>query len=843
MKQQMTVLLFTCFYFTISVTAVGQELILLPQPQSIILSDGFFKNDLDQLTISYPTFKAEETNARTQLKNIFTERSVKWTRNGKADMVFKLVDQQDTDVPNHLEGYWIRIEGREITVKARSESGLFYAVQTLKQLFNQQVNGKIPECTISDFPTLKNRGLMDDISRGPLPSLEFAKAQIRRLSSLKYNIFTFYIEHVVKTKQHGSFAPKEGLTITEIEELAAYAKLHNIQLVGSFQSLGHFNKILEFSQYRHLGSTSRMLKPGDSTSLKFMKEVIGELAPAFSGSFFNLNGDEAWDLARAAKMHPEGLSSGQLYLRHMQPLLEDLIARGIRPMMWGDILKTHPEIISKLPKETIVLTWDYSDRDSFSNWIDPFRDSGLDYWVCPGVLNSNRFYPDFDESLGNIFGFVGEGLENNTSGMLLTVWDDGGRHFFSRDWLGVAFGAEQSWNYSPDHKSSFIHRFSNIFYSDSNGVFETFMDKMHELKSSPVMLNMNNESFIKDVFPSRDQELSFSRDNWSKVQKTVVEAQVILNRLNASVYPRSGDLQFWYFTLDQLELLAFSRIKMIELSKVYKGASFIQLMDSDSTKQQLKVIATSLKDLEVQWQRLFDEFQRLWLIENRTYWVKEANEPFKRHLMALGNVREALEHVIATFNPDNGIYLPAPGKVGFTIADITSAYFNYWLVTGPFKITDYEQDTQVDFLEAMGGEESARPISGTLFESPDGRQMMWDKIASTYDDRLVLAELFQDKTKAVAYAYCQIKSPDAMEVTASFGSNDGIAVLLNGQEVFREHTKRNMIKGENSVQLSLQEGTNHVLVKSDQWKGKWEFSFMLDGVKWTSHKHKYTLTP
>lgn len=834
-----------CFglWVLMSQPIAGQNLTLLPQPQSITVEKGFYSTGSSEITISYPSIVGEKTNARKQLGDLFAERGVKWKKKGKATIIFSLQQPNDQGVPNHAEGYSLTINTEGIRVKAQSESGFFYAVQTLKQIFDRKVNEKIPYCTILDYPTLDNRGLMDDISRGPLPTLEFAKEQIRVLSSMKYNLFTFYIEHVVKTKQHGSFAPSEGWTIEEIEGLSTYAKEYNMQLAGSFQSLGHFDKILEFPQYRSLGSTSRMLKPGDTASLLFMKDIIKELAPAFGGSVFNLNGDEAWDLERAAKNHPEGLTAGQLYLRHMQPLLKDLIATDVRPLMWGDILMNHPEIIEEIPEETIILTWDYSDRESFAAWIDPFQHSKLDFWVCPGVLNSNRFYPNFNDAFGNILGFVGEGLDKKTAGMLLTVWDDGGRHFFNRDWPGVAFGAEQSWNYSFDHEASFMDRFSTVFFGDTKGVFVEFIEKMLSLKDSPVMLNMNNGSFQKDIFPDRDQELSFSSKNWQKVLKTVIEAREIIDELNSLHSEGNDPLLFWRFTLDQLELIAKSRIKMIELSDTYRGVSVMQLSFPDNVKAQLSSTANELEDLKAGWEQLFENFKRLWLLENRSYWVEQANEPYEEHLLDLTTLQKRLTKVVEAFDPVKGIYLPSPSKVGFTVSDISSAYFNYWLVTGPFKIIDYEKDTKMDYLQAMGGEQNARPIPGTLFEGSDGKQMMWDKIASAYDDRLVLAELFQEKTKAVAYAYCQIKTPKAMNVTAAFGSNDGIAVYLNGDEVFREHIKRNMLKGENSVSLTLQQGTNHVLVKTDQWKGRWEFSFNLEGVEWTSHKHKYTLIP
>ncbi|MBK5719841.1 hypothetical protein JGH11_03035 [Dysgonomonas sp. Marseille-P4677] len=57
---------------------------------------------------------------------------------------------------------------------------------------------------------------MDDISRGPIPSLEYMKYQIRRIAELKINTLTYYTEYVVRSEKHPEFAPPTGaLSIAE----------------------------------------------------------------------------------------------------------------------------------------------------------------------------------------------------------------------------------------------------------------------------------------------------------------------------------------------------------------------------------------------------------------------------------------------------------------------------------------------------------------------------------------------------------------------------------------------------------------------------------------------------
>ncbi len=117
------------------------------------------------------------------------------------------------------------------------------------------------------------------------------------MAELKINYLSFYIEHVVQPVSYPDFAPANGkLTIAQIKELSAYAAKYHMQLIGSFQSFGHFDKILALPQYKSMGETNTLISPLDPKARKFLEEVIGELCDAFSAPWFNVNCDETFDL-------------------------------------------------------------------------------------------------------------------------------------------------------------------------------------------------------------------------------------------------------------------------------------------------------------------------------------------------------------------------------------------------------------------------------------------------------------------------------------------------------------------------------------------------------------------
>jgi len=71
------------------------------------------------------------------------------------------------------------------------------------------------------------------------------------------------------------------------------------------------------------------------------------------------------------------------------------------------------------------------------------------------------------------------------------------------------------------------------------------------------------------------------------------------------------------------------------------------------------------------------------------------------------------------------------------------------------------------------------------------------------------------------------------------GSNDGMMVYCNGKLVFQEQIKRDLIPDENEIILDLLQGRNHIIIKIDQWKADWAFSFRLAEEDVRNHKHNY----
>ncbi len=843
--------IFLLFWTIVPLIFFGQELHIVPKPSSVTLGTGNFNINK---TIGYQVFGTlpDSTNIGIeQLKTEFQNNcNTIFAESEQAEILIgipaKSKQFRDICIENNLlkkndlgnQGYELKINTKQIIIAANTAQGLFYGMQSLKQLIRGAERNELKSSFIHDVPTFKYRGVMDDISRGPVSSPEFLKYQIRRASELKINLFTYYIEHVVATKKHPEFAPANGaISIREWKELSIYASKYYIQLIGNFQSLGHFEKILSHPKFQHLGATNRMLNPDNPESLQFLNDIYTEMAPAFSSSFFNIDCDETWDLGRGkSKVMADSIGVSRLYANHINAISQLLKKQQKTMMMWADITLSHPGIFKLIPKETILLTWDYSDNDSFANFIDPIVKNGFSFMVSPGIVNSNRLYPDLHQAVNNIRKFIAEGHEKGAMGVLNTVWDDGGRHSFNRDWYGVAYGADQSWNPGNRALADFDKCFSIGIYGDHSAALPKTIHKLMELRKIAPTQELNNQIFWNTIIPERGKSITFNMADWPSVLNVATQADSIIQTARLKNY--SGELEFTSFVISQYKYMAECRMKLLNAANNYAQACILQFENRPETEKLLTKATYEIKNCRSQFYQLSKNLEKLWRLENRNYWLNYAMDPYNKILNDYADLETSLAEAFSLFKQQKTI--PYPTDIRLDIKEKKGNYFQYWLLCGPFPI-DNETGPLPDFLETMGGEANARPIPGFKFKPKNGKDYYWTKYASPIHDRIDLKTVYENNTKVVAYAYCTIESDKSQDVTATFGSNDGIEVFCNGVTTFSIREKRSLIPDEYNCVLHLLPGKNHILLKVDNWKANWGFSFRLPGQKFRNHKNKYRL--
>ncbi len=392
----------------------------------------------------------------------------------------------------HAQGYELDITPQHILVKAHNEAGIFYAVCTLIQILNLKFEisdlkfqiPSLPCLRISDWPDFPARGVMLDVSRDKVPTLDTLLMLVDMLAGWKINQVQLYTEHTFAYRNHPDvWASASPLTGQEILELDAYCRQRHIELVPNQNSFGHMHRWLKHARYRPLaempqdsgqqwgGDGPFSLCPLDPGSLELLCNLYDELLPHFGSRMFNVGCDETFDLGQGrSQAECEKRGAGRVYLEFLLKIYHQVKARGRTMQFWGDIIMQHPELVPELPPDSIALEWGYEADHPFDAHGAQFAASGIPFYVCPGTSAWCSLAGRTDNALGNLLNAAENGLKHGAIGYLNTDWGDHGHwQALPVSFLGYMAGAAYSWALEANRNIDMPQALSRHAFCDSTG--------------------------------------------------------------------------------------------------------------------------------------------------------------------------------------------------------------------------------------------------------------------------------------------------------------------------------------------------------------------------------------
>lgn len=640
------------------------ELCLIPTPKKIIRMQGTFTftpdlrisdNGLQNTGLKdFLILLEEEMDISPVVSDRIRRRGIEPVKAGDSESLKSILRRNNLDPEFQPgdEGYVLKVDNDLIRIIAMSEAGVFYGMQTLSQLIKTaRVDHDIPSLVIYDYPDISIRGWQDDISRGPIPTLDFLKKEVKTLAAYKLNAMTLYTENVFKLKKHPSLAPPDGLTQEEIAELSEFAAGYHVQLIGNFQSFGHMDKILNNEGYRHLAENGHIISPAKEESYQFLGEVYSEIIPAYSSPYFNINCDETFGLGEgASKEMADSIGIEGIYGYHINRLNALIKPYGKQILMWGDIA-ANPKITALLPKDITVISWGYHDAPSFEYAIRPFSEQGLNFWVAPGVSCWSNIFPNLEVARINIFNYIRDGYHLGATGVLNTTWDDDGLDFFENNWYPLIWGAEVSWRSDrrslvpddtvenkepsgrPFRKSvqAFDKSFDRLFFGNSKRSLTNWINTFSGLHQGKVRDIERNGRFFEPVMLFYPEYINPDQLNLNyRILRTIDSLEVQLPGLEADVKWNKPSLEYLKFALAQVRFSVEKNLFRVELYRYLNGLPGTR--NPDHLKMTLKWLIRSAKDLK-------SGYEVLWKYESRDWWLDKNMAAFDRLIEDLENIR------------------------------------------------------------------------------------------------------------------------------------------------------------------------------------------------------------
>ena len=357
---------------------------IIPMPASLEMDGGRFhpgKTVHVAITGKLANRRAIATLANDVLREAWHRPIAVASAKGSADLRLILAH----DASANPESYSLRIARDGIVIRAPSDTGLFYGLQTLRQIATpgSDASAGIPTLHITDQPRFHYRGLMLDSARHMQP-IAAIKQQLDLMARYKFNTFHWHLTDdqgwrieikrfpklasissmrkgtVIGNADDGATA-RDGIpyggyyTQAQAREIVAYARARHIDVIPEIDMPGHMVAALAaypelactpgpFEVYTTWGVSDDILCPSPQT-FAFVEGVLDEVMAIFPSHYIHVGGDEApttrWKQSALAQdiIRREGLKDEHAlqgwFLRRIEGFVR---AHGRTIIGWDEIL-------------------------------------------------------------------------------------------------------------------------------------------------------------------------------------------------------------------------------------------------------------------------------------------------------------------------------------------------------------------------------------------------------------------------------------------------------------------------------------------------------------------------
>lgn len=398
------------------------------------------------------------------------------------------------------EGYTLLIDG-SVIIKASSESGFFYGIQTLKQLIHQYwiINSSpIPSVSIDDKPNYPYRGYMLDVSRHFF-DVDTIINLLDVLAFHKINKFHFHItddqgwrleiKQYPKLTEHGAYRkhttgdgkPHGGYyTQEEMKKIVEHAISKHIEVIPEIDLPGHFTAAI--SAYPELSCSGKAIEvatsfgiktdiacAGKEETYKFFQNIIDELTEIFPSKYIHIGGDEApkneWESCKYCQemIAKYELKNAEKLQGYMVNRIADYIeSKGKSAIVWNESLN------SGILKDSVICQY-------WSDGKEPLRVlNGISEGRKTIISKFTPYYLDYPygmHSLKAVYSFAPElkGAQNKNSiiGMESPLWTEyveTKKQIDYQTFPRLTAVAEIAWS-SPEHRDydKFITKLKEIY--------------------------------------------------------------------------------------------------------------------------------------------------------------------------------------------------------------------------------------------------------------------------------------------------------------------------------------------------------------------------------------------
>jgi hypothetical protein len=389
----------------------------------------------------------------------------------------------DVDDARRAQSYRIQIAANRVRLIGGGLPGLYYAVQTLRQLLDRP-SRTLPACTIVDWPEYELRCVHWDTKhhQDRLPTL---KRFLDQCAAFKINAVLFELEDKFEYPSHPIIGAPGAFTTAELQELTDYALERHIELIPDVQSPAHLCYVLKHAEFAHLrcdGSNYQicMDKP-EARQLLF--EMYDDVCAATQGArYFHLSTDEVYyaGICETARRPYSPENRSLTWVDYVNAAHAHITKQGRQVLIWLEYpaLSQH---VDRLPSDLLNGVGGVDERIDAAAREHGIR--GFEYVSMQGV---ERLFPNYfgwtnadgtfkqgriDAAVKAIAG--GKDKNPDQIGIISAAWDDSGLHN-ETFWLGWAMTTQASWSPGTAIEEAVASFFEQFYGRDVTGMVEVY---------------------------------------------------------------------------------------------------------------------------------------------------------------------------------------------------------------------------------------------------------------------------------------------------------------------------------------------------------------------------------
>ncbi len=443
---------------------------------------------------------------------------------------------------------------------------------------------------------LKIKCLQLDLARQK-EKFEYVKNYFDFAKRCGYDTVMIYLENVVKTSETQFFNDDESYSKEEMSEIVEYAQKIGLGLIPYLQNLSYLEKFFKYENLKHfsegegrfggLAGTACLCKKQEF--YPFIDKYVKEVVEIFKYSeYVNMGLDEQFDFAiceDCKKRIKNGESKDDMLLEHILHTHKLITDMGKTMLMWDDWFE-YADIVEKLPRDIILLSWHYvfmSDEPN-GHWTNRIKKDWFAYYDRLGFRYMMAVYAHRASSVYNVDTFTNYAKKHNPYGAITTVWC---RHdsFYEGAYPFIAY-AGAVWNGKIKNEQDCINVFAGLF--DGNE------------QLAKIILSLN----IVEVFPNFNP-INYCSNDTVMLCHYRNTMGVFLEQIKKHIANLSGKAYDLAIDIYDFILEVYLNTKLCKLAeKVFDNY--------DGKEMNLPLLTSDLKEIAKGYEEIRDNGRKLW---------------------------------------------------------------------------------------------------------------------------------------------------------------------------------------------------------------------------------------